>query len=1005
MLSGLRSQSRSRLANSSSLTISHRLPKLLPSQLPCPNHLTCRSNSNDAASSRHGLSFGSMRKPSPPDSSPPQASQPPQPKTEASWPQSNSPNTRHGISFNTRRNQGQASEQSGDRNQRNNNNGDRNQRSRQGSDRGVRTFQNDRPQRQGNGRAQRWGFGVSDNQDRPASFRGQDASRSQGSRQTNASGRSSNAGPSSSRWASDEPDKERAPRGEQRQRGPGNGREQFSSRLTGQQESTSQQKEQQPGPRKTNLPSAKNWRIPEEKSPRKNTTEEDAEPEPIRSPPRSSKEKELDRRLKEIAQGPKEVFLPELISVNNLARLIGIRLKRLQSTMTEAGLSDTRPAALLNFDDSSLLCAEYNLNAVSNEEAAFDIYPAVSPTAAEKAAMPFRPPVITVMGHVDHGKTSLLDRLRSASVAAGEAGGITQHIGAFSVPVKAAASDAANAVKKITFLDTPGHAAFSSMRARGAKATDIVVLVVAADDGVMAQTKEVIDLYQSLEAEARAAAEGEEQEQQQEGSNRPKKQNNIQLLVAFTKCDRPAADTRRAKEQLAAQGIMVEELSGDVPSVEISSKTGQGFDTLEETLAVMAELGDLRAPSTGQPEGIVLESRTEKGLGNTATVLISRGKLVPGSYLIAGKSWAKVRGMVDSNGKSVKVASPGEAVLVSGWKDLPDAGEEVLSAAKEDLVKKAVENRKEAETRKAMVKEAEAINEFRRKKREEDDRAAQAEYEERQRRREIRMADETGKAMSSDAANNKSVDANASSNGEESGDGEMEIREVRLIIKSDFSGTGEALEGAISGLVLACPGYLARVKILSMGVGDLSDSDLSMARAGVGHHTAMIGFNVKASRSIQQEAKNHGIEVYNSAIIYQIIDYVKSSLSQVLPRKIETRVTGEATVAQTFSIAAGKNSIKVAGVRITNGVIARSKMVRVLRPSSSSASARFDEDEEKKMDMIFEGRLSSIKQVKKEVNEMRKGTECGLSFDGFDDVREGDVVHCIEQTEVAIPFK
>lgn len=814
-------------------------------------------------------------------------------------------------------------------------------------------------------------------QDRQASRRGQDnpnrssssgGQNGQRSRQSNAPERSATP---SARWGSDEPNKPQSP-----------------------SSSTASQK--------PSLPSAKNWRIPEERQTKWNTPQEEPEPDITHRRPRSSKEKELDRRLQEIAQGPKEVFLPELISVNNLARLIGIRLKRLQHTMMEAGLSDTRPAALLNFDDSSLLCAEYNLNAVSNEEAAFDIYPAVSPTAEEKAALPFRPPVITVMGHVDHGKTSLLDRLRSASVAAGEAGGITQHIGAFSVPVKAAASDSANAVKKITFLDTPGHAAFSSMRARGAKATDIVVLVVAADDGVMAQTKEVIELYQSLEAEARAAAEAEEDQPESSSASRPKKQNNIQLLVAFTKCDRPSADTRRAKEQLAAQGIMVEDLSGDVPSVEISSKTGQGFDNLEETLAVMAELGDLRAPSTGQPEGIVLESRTEKGLGNTATVLISRGKLVPGSFLIAGQSWAKVRGMVDSNGKSVKMALPGEAVLVSGWKDLPDAGEEVLSAAKEDMVKKAVENRKAAETRKAMVKEAEAINETRRKKREEDDRAAQAEYEENQRRRQARIADQTGAPLPSQPVETKA------STSEESGEDETEIREVRLIIKSDFSGTGEALEGAISGLMLASPGYLARVKILSMGVGDLSDSDLSMARAGVGHHTAMIGFNVKASRSIQQEAKAHGIEVYNSAIIYQIIDYVKASLSGVLPRKIETRVTGEATVAQTFSIAAGKNnSIKVAGVRITNGVIARSKLVRILRPSSTSNSRSRDDDddEERKMDVIFEGKLSSIKQVKKEVNEMRKGTECGLSFDGFDDVREGDVVHCIEQTEVAIPFK
>lgn len=754
---------------------------------------------------------------------------------------------------------------------------------------------------------------------------------------------------------------------------------------------------------KPSVPSAKNWRTGAEEKPSRFETGEEADRvEPVKTPARirSSKEKEHDRRLEQIAQGPKEVFLPELISVNNLSRLIGIKLRTLQTTMEQSGLTDTRPAALLNFDDSSLLCAEYNLNAVSNEEAAFDIYPAVLPTAEEKATLPFRPPIITVMGHVDHGKTSLLDRLRSASVAAGEAGGITQHIGAFSVPVKGAqATNAAEGVNKITFLDTPGHAAFSNMRARGAKATDIVVLVVAADDGVMAQTKEVIELYHSLEAEARASAEADEGGADSADEN-IKRRKNIQLLVALSKCDRPAANTQRAKEQLAAAGIFVEDLGGETPSVEISSKTGEGFETLEETLAVMAELGDLRAPSVGQPEGIVLESRTEKGLGNTATVLVSRGKLTPGSFIIAGKKWAKVRGMVDSNGKNVKTAGPGEAVLVSGWKDLPDAGEEVLSAAKEDQVKKAVENRKAAETRKMMVKEAEAINEARRKKRQEDDRIAQAEYAEQQRRRRLRMVEALGddatpeQRQALEVVDTKTEDAAAP---------EVEVREVQLILKSDFSGTGEALMGAVSGLVLSCPGHTARVKILSMGVGDLSDGDLSMARAAPGHSTALVGFNVKAPRSVQQTAKANNIDVFSSAIIYQIIDYVKGSLSRALPPKIETRVAGEATVAQVFSIAAGKGqTLKVAGVRVTNGVIARANTVRVLRPAANAPKG--DDDDERKMDTIFEGSLTSIKQVKKEVNEMRKGTECGLSFDGFDDVREGDVVQCIEQTEVPIPF-
>lgn len=753
-------------------------------------------------------------------------------------------------------------------------------------------------------------------------------------------------------------------------------------------------------------PSAKVWSTPEEDRPKKREVEDEEREFKRPVERRTIRESETDRKLREIAQAPKEVFLPEMISVNNLSRLVGTRPAKLRQTMLDAGLTDTRPAALLKFDDAAMICAEFNLNAVSNDEAAFDIYPAVTPTPEEKATLPLRPPVVTVMGHVDHGKTSLLDRLRSASVAAGEAGGITQHIGAFSVPVKAAAGTSdVHSVNKITFLDTPGHAAFSNMRARGAKATDIVVLVVAADDGVMAQTKEVIQLYHSLEAEARASAEAEAEgssDGNKDGDATKRKKNNIQLMVALSKCDRPAADVQRAKEQLAAESIYVEDLSGDVPCVEISSKTGQGFDTLEETLAVMAELGELRSPKTGSPEGIVLESRTEKGLGNTATVLVTRGELKAGSFLISGTCWAKVRGMVDSNRKNVKSAGPGEAVLVSGWRELPEAGEEVLSAAKEDMIKRAVENRKASHTRRQMVKEAEAVNEARRKQREEAERAAEAEHEERLRIRKLWLAENRRQEMGEEEA--AQVFEEEQEETDEAENSSTELREVRVVIKSDFSGTGEALEGAISGLVLSTSGYTAKVKVISMGVGDLSDGDLAMAKAAVeaDHRVALVGFNVKAARNIQQAAKNEGIEIYSSAIIYEIIDYIKSCLSGVLPPNIETRVTGEATIAQIFTIAGskGRDKLKVAGSKVTNGVIARANKVRVLRPSSKT-----DENGERILDVIFDGNMSSLRQVKKEVSEMRKGTECGISFDGFDGFEEGDLIRSIEQTEVPVSYR
>lgn len=702
-------------------------------------------------------------------------------------------------------------------------------------------------------------------------------------------------------------------------------------------------------------------------------------------------------------QKAREVFLPQVITVSNLARLLGVKMRSLQRDMQNLAMEDVRPDALLQFDNASLLCAEYNLNAVSNDEAAFDIYPSPAPSVEERATMPFRPPIVTIMGHVDHGKTSLLDRLRSASVAAGEAGGITQHIGAFSVPVKTAGE---NGVDKVTFLDTPGHAAFSNMRSRGAKATDIVVLVVAADDGVMTQTKEVISLYQTLEADAQAYAAELEAEaaagDSEADSSLPKKkkQANIQLVVAISKCDRDDANPQRVREQLGAEGIYTEDLGGEVPCIEISSKTGSGFDEFSETLAAIAELGDLRAPASGLPEGLVLESRTEKGRGNTATVLVTRGSLSTGDHIICGQTWAKVRQMVDSNGVNVQKASPGEAVVVSGWKELPTAGDEVLSTLKEEDIKKAVANRIENAERIEMIKEAEAVNEVRRLKSESDARIALAEYQQKDNERQRRLAAAEGRPLP------EMPDFPTPGEGEEEEEssGKSQDKELRLILKADFSGTGEALEGALAGITTKG----AHIKVLNVAVGAIADSDLALARTSGAH---IIGFNVSAPRSIQQAATTAGpggspITIFTSPIIYEIIDHVSKSLAALLPPIIESRVIGEATVAQVFQISLkGKQVQNVAGCRVTNGTVERRRQVRILR---NKTQREMEEEEDSDGDnsngdstrrVVWQGQMESLKHVKKEVSEMRKGTECGISFEGFAEVKEGDVVQSIEVTE------
>lgn len=445
--------------------------------------------------------------------------------------------------------------------------------------------------------------------------------------------------------------------------------------------------------------------------------------------------------------------------------------------------------------------------------------------AADQSTLPPRPPVVTIMGHVDHGKTTLLDTLRSTSVAKGEAGGITQHIGAFSVPVPSmsvsgAAPASSGAPKSITFLDTPGHAAFSAMRARGARVTDVVVLVVAADDGVMPQTKEVIELIK-------------------------KDEGNVGVVVAINKVDKPGADvvsfplTFRLKNRpadgnllmqdkvqraLLVEGIQLEVFGGDIPSVEVSGLTGKGLDQLVETISALAELQDLRAERDGIVHGHIIESRVQRGLGcvmkfpgewikdltyfflhrPVATVLIQRGCLKPGMHLVCGTTHAKVRVMADSLGKTVKVAYPGDAITVSGWKEVPSAGDEAVSGAEGD-VKKALANRLRKAEQEASLLDLEAINASRRAE------------------REKREAEEAESEMAESAADASRARREGA---KESGG----PKELRIVIKGDVSGSVEAVAGALQGI----GNNLAVVKIVSTGVGDVAESDVQMAQSAEG---------------------------------------------------------------------------------------------------------------------------------------------------------------------------
>ncbi|EIW85427.1 initiation factor 2 [Coniophora puteana RWD-64-598 SS2] len=569
--------------------------------------------------------------------------------------------------------------------------------------------------------------------------------------------------------------------------------------------------------------------------------------------------------------------------------------------------NESSPSHVLTSEYAALLAEEFHRNPVINDEAAFDLYP--KPAHLSPETLPARPPIVTIMGHVDHGKTTLLDTLRSASVAKGEAGGITQHIGAFSVPVAGSKDE-----RTITFLDTPGHAAFSAMRARGASVTDIIVLVVAADDGIMPQTKEVINLIK-----------------QDEGKT--------QVVVAINKIDKPDADPESVHTALLVEGLQTEAMGGDIPSVEVSGLTGKGLDQLVETLSAIAEMQDIRAERDGDVQGYVLESKVQKGLGPVATVLVTRGALTTGSHLIAGTSWAKVRAMSDSTGAQLKGAYPGMAVTVSGWKELPSAGDEVLQGA-EGEVKKAIANRVRKAEIEASLVDLEAIN--------------GARMQERMKK------DEDG---SEEAPVQKE---------------EGEKKQLNLVIKGDVSGSVEALQGVLEEI----GNDKVSVKVVSTGVGEVSDSDVQMAKATGG---MIVAFSVKTPRPVENAAASAQVALYSTNIIYRAMEEVTNRVVGLLPTTTEFKVHSEATVLQVFDIGIkSKVTRKVAGCRITNGVVSKYTKARLLR----------------KGEVLFTGSIDTLKQHKNDMTEIKKGSECAIGLENFGDIREGDTIETYEEIEV-----
>ncbi len=596
------------------------------------------------------------------------------------------------------------------------------------------------------------------------------------------------------------------------------------------------------------------------------------------------------QRLKGRAAEPKEkiareVILPETITIQELANRMSergvdvIRLLMKQGAMhkiTDVIDADTAQLVAEELGHTVKRVAESDV-----EEGLFD-----SPDA--DADLQSRPPVVTIMGHVDHGKTSLLDAIRHANVVSGEAGGITQHIGAYQVT-------APNGLP-VTFIDTPGHAAFTAMRARGAKVTDIVVLVVAADDGVMPQTIEAIH-------HARAA--------------------KVPLIVAINKIDKPDAKPERVRTELLQHEVQVESMGGETLEVEVSAKQKLNLEKLLEMIALQAEVLDLKANPDRSAEGTVIEARLDKGRGPVATVLVQRGTLHVGDLIVAGAQWGRVRALLDDKGQSRQDAGPSFPVEVLGFSGTPEAGDRVAVV--------------ESEARAREI----------------------TEYRERQKRDQAAARGGSGRSSLTDMMTQLKTAGR---------------KEFPLVIKGDVQGSVEAIVAALDKLGTDEVG----ARVVHSGVGGITESDITLALAS---GAAVIGFNVRAHKEAREESERVGIEIRYYNIIYNLVDDVKAAMSGLLSPTLRETMLGNALILEVFDIS---KIGKVAGCRITDGKVERGANVRLIRDNV----------------VVHEGKLSTLKRFKDEVKEVDAGQECGMAFENYQDMRQGDVIECYRVEEI-----
>jgi translation initiation factor IF-2 len=579
----------------------------------------------------------------------------------------------------------------------------------------------------------------------------------------------------------------------------------------------------------------------------------------------------------------REVTIPDVITIQELANRMAERgvdvIKFLMKDGAMHKITD-----VIDSDTAQLITEEFGHTARRVSEA--DVEEGFIGEVDQDENLAPRAPIVTIMGHVDHGKTSLLDSIRAANVVSQEAGGITQHIGAYQVTVPSG--------QRITFIDTPGHAAFTAMRARGAKVTDIVILVVAADDGVKPQTIEAINHAKAAE---------------------------VPIIIAINKIDKPGADPQRVRTELLSHEIVVESMGGDTLEIEVSALKKTNLDTLLEAIVLQAEVLELKANPERAAEGVIVEAKLERGRGPVGTALVQRGTLKLGDIIVAGSAWGRVRALIDDLGEHTNAAGPSVPVEVLGFDSAPEAGDQFA----------VVEN--EARAREIT------------------------DYRERERRKRLAIAGQRGSLEQ--MMNQLQEDG---------------VKEFPLVIKGDVQGSVEAINAALAQL----GSDEVRARPVHVGVGGITESDISLAATS---GAVVLGFNVRANSQARSAAERDGVEVRYYAVIYDLVDDMRQAMSGLLaPTRRETFL-GNAEILEVFNIS---KVGKVAGCRVTEGKVERGAHVRLIRDNV----------------VIHEGELSTLKRFKDEVKEVVGGQECGMAFEGYQDMREGDVIECFQVEHV-----